>query len=382
MAIYNWYIRLEFLLCALMVLGTVFAKLSFASFCFSVTFIVLFATWFYGMCHTKKVQLLLLLFIVLISAHVAMNASFTSISLVSFTKYIQKVIIAVSTILSFYVVTVFVPYKRTRTLIAWLPVGIGSFLIVSYYFLGNTSTYAQGLTLNFTNPNFTAMWLLHLLLYGVYNFFSVRPTHLRLFCLGYCILITQLLFLTLSRACIGALAAFILLLMWGFLKQSYRLPPQVLLGLLLFPLIFLFIYMNFTHYLMYTTTFDMVVLEGKSITSRVDVWHYALECFKNSWLIGDYAAISHGAGMSQMGNIYLDILASYGIVPLVIFIRLLWKILTYANDNLTNFPSYVAFISFLTILLSGTFEAGLVAGCMGLNFLTSGFLVLIHKETI
>ncbi len=376
--LYNWYIRLEFLLCGLIVLGTIFEQTKLVSLIFSLTFICLLITWFYDIYRTQKLNLLLLTIILLAIINVFINAGYTSLELVAFSQYSKKLIIFITTVFSFYIATVFIPTKQTRRWLAWLPVGMGSLFIISYYFLGNTITMAKGITLGFTNPNFTAVWLMHLLLYGVYNFFATHKLWLRILCLGYCIIMTNLMFLTLSRACMGGVVAFGILLVWGLLKPSYKLSPVIIWSVLLFPIVFALVYMSITHYLMYTSDFDMIVSEGKSIISRVGIWTKALDSFKHSWWTGDYAGISEGLGMSQMHNTHIDILASYGIVPFILFIMILWNILKKINNQLNSLPAYVALISFLSIFLTGTFEAGLVAGCTGLNFLTSGFLLLAN----
>lgn len=381
MKIFNYYILSEFFLCFLIIWGNILAKTEFISFCFSLTFIILFSMWFVSIYQTRKINSLLILLIVFALMNVTINAGYTLLTLVSIPEYIKKIIMMISTMLSFYILMLYKPNKIIRNYVAWMPMLMGISLIISYYFLGNTDSMAQAITLGFSNPNFTAMWLIHLFLYGAYNTFSTKKILIKIFCLIYCLLIIQLLFLTMARACIGGFFAFILLVIWGFIKRSYKLSPIVLWAILLFPLAFMLIYMGATNYLTYTNTFDMVVSEGKSITSRVGVWTDALTSFKQAWWTGNYAGVSYGTGTSQMLNIHLDILASYGVLPFILFLGLLWQIVRYFNKQLSSFSNYLAFVSFLTIILTGTFEAGLVAGCMGLNFLTSGFLVLSNSET-
>lgn len=80
--------------------------------------------------------------------------------------------------------------------------------------------------------------------------------------------------------------------------------------------------------------------------------------------------------MSQLHNTHLDVLCSYGIVPFLLFIKLLYKNIIQILRKANTFYKYAAFTSFCAVLIMGTFEAAVVSGSMGLNLLTVGFIVL------
>jgi hypothetical protein len=336
----------------------------------------------YFIVSQKKISLLLFLLIAFSFLNVFINTGYANTKVFLSFNYTNKIFCFISTLLAFYMAISFVPNKTTEKYIVRIPIILGTLFIVSYYFLGNTQIYGDGITLGFHNPNFTAMWLTHFLCYGIYAFFNTKKLYLRIGYICFSVIIGYFIFLTHARACIGGMFCFFLLLLWGLIKRSYKIPKGVILLILIFPLIFVILYIRLKYYLMYTSNFDFIVSEGKSIMSRFDVWNMTIRHFLSNWWTGDYSGISYGFGTSQMLNIYWDILASYGILPFMLFFIFLWKIVKISNERIKSFPAYISLISFLVIILTGTFEASLVAGCTGLNFLTSGFLLLSQMRNL
>ena len=116
------------------------------------------------------------------------------------------------------------------------------------------------------------------------------------------------------------------------------------------------------------------------MTSRTVVWSPAIESLKSNFLLGDYYGISNGTGSSQMHNTHLDVLCSYGIMTFGLFLGSLYSACVRSEKFSSDFRNYCALAGFLSIVIMGTFEAGIVAGAMGLNFLTGGLLIIANSK--
>lgn len=107
-------------------------------------------------------------------------------------------------------------------------------------------------------------------------------------------------------------------------------------------------------------------------------------------IIGNHVSVGSGAvivGGITIGshvkigaNTYVDVLASYGVVPFILFIKILYGSVTSTMDRAYSFHKYASLCAFYAVLIMGTFEAAMVAGSMGLNLLTVGLLVLANVD--
>jgi len=123
-----------------------------------------------------------------------------------------------------------------------------------------------------------------------------------------------------------------------------------------------------------------MVSEGKNLTSRVRIWSRALNGFMKHPIFGNYSGLSRGTGQSQMHNTHIDVLASYGIIPFVFFLKILYDRVMQSSRKTTSMYQTAAFSAFCAVVVTGTFEAAMVAGAMGLNLLTVGLLLLAQNE--
>lgn len=261
-----------------------------------------------------------------------------------------------------------------------LPVIAGTFLVFSYYYMGNTAIVAQGITLGFTNPNFTGMWLLHFFLYGA--LFVLKAfrggSKLRLLYIPVLLVIYNLIPETGARSCqIGALAFFAFILLKPLMTRS---PGFFAAIIAVFPLVFAIFYLAFVDQEWFQNMFSFMVSEGKNLTSRVRVWTRALNGLAKHPIFGNYSGLSYGTGQSQMHNTHVDVLASYGIFPFVLFIKILYDRLVRSCRKTTSIYQTAAFGAFCAVIVSGSFEAAMVSGAMGLNLLTVGLLLLAQND--
>lgn len=268
--------------------------------------------------------------------------------------------------------------KKSITLIKLIPLFGAIELIISFFFLGNTETLADAITLGHSNPNSAGMWVFHFILYAIILLLDNKEHKhkwwMRILLISVIGLLSWLLYLTETRSCFFALAAFLLLLVLGFF--NIRIPPWLCIFIAASPLIIMVVYLNYVHTDWVSNTFSFMVSEGKSLTSRVWIWSRSLGFFYRHPLSGGYYGISGGSGQSQLHNTHIDILCSYGIIPLVLFVAFLTQTLQKILKKAGSLKQYAAFSAFCSIIIMGSFEAAVVSGAMGMNLLSVGLIGL------
>ena len=266
-------------------------------------------------------------------------------------------------------------------IIEFLPVIAGTFLVFSYYYMENTAVIAHGITLGFSNPNFTGMWLLHFFLYGVLFVLKAFKggNKLRLLYIPILFIIYRLIGETGARSCqFGALSFFVFLLLKSWIKNRPKLFSFVIV---VFPIVFSLFYLAVVDEEWFHNTFSFLVSEGKNLTSRKKIWFSAFQQYQKHPLFGNYSGISNGTGQSQMHNTHVDVLCSYGILPFILFLNILYDRFLVSSHKVSSFYQTAVFSAFCAVIVAGSFEAAMVAGAMGLNLLTVGFLLLAQNDS-
>lgn len=271
--------------------------------------------------------------------------------------------------------------KSEYYLISLLPIAVGIYMVISYYILGNRVALNEtAITLGFENPNFTGMWLFHFLLYGIlFVIGTFKENKLCVLIIPFLVMIFILLWKTETRSCIIGLVFFFLLLLIGIFKKRWN--KLFLIFIAVFPLLYAIIYMNIINTDFIQEKFAFMVSEGKSLTSRVEIWQYAFDHYKQHPIIGSYYGVSGGHGLSQMHNTHVDVLTSYGILPFVLFVNNLYSNMKSINQQIMSYYQYACFSAFCSVVIVGSFEAAVVAGSMGLNLLTVGFFTLTFYKS-
>lgn len=270
--------------------------------------------------------------------------------------------------------------KFALRIIKFIPVVAGVIFVLAYFVLGKTETMAGGILLGFPNPNTAGMWLFHLVLYGIILIFDLSISKLRFLYIPIIIALLYMLQLTLTRGCYIALAFLIIMLVFRiFHIKANKVTCFIIL---LLPLVYAVVYLNNVDASWFQTNFEFMVSEGKSLTSRVSVWNESFDSIKTHFILGNYSGLSNGTGQSQFHNTHIDVLASYGIVPFVLFIGILFQSMKKVVSRANTFYKYIAFSAFCSVLIMGTFEATMVAGSTGLNLLTIGMLVLANADEV
>ena len=357
-------------------LNTLLHQSDVVSTLFKWTFVVLLIAFLLQIYHKQivnELHLLAVATILLSFLHVAIRTDVNTFA------YYKKFVMFSCTVLMLPFVD---GIRVKRSLVNWiLAINLGIALLypVFYWGYGIRGWHGRYITLYFSNPNLTAMYLMHSLLYGSIAFYYFKHWLMKLLILPLIGALLWLDYLTGARSTYVAIAAFA-----GFsfantvLKKDIRISPEISAVLLWMPLILAVSYLIIHKSGLLDRFFAfMDIGEGKSLTSRVSIWNRAIENFVDHPIMGAYYEISYGTGVSQLHNTHLDTLASYGMVPFLLFIfsmqRTVKKILPTATTSFAR----MALFAFFAAIIQGTFEAALVAGSgVGLYIMSFGFLLL------
>lgn len=276
--------------------------------------------------------------------------------------------------------------KKTARIVLILPVLAGSFMVISNRFLGNNISLGEegALTLGFTNPNFTAMWLLHFLLFGaVLAFLAFQKGKVRKLCLLYLpvlFVLYDLISQTEARACLIAVIFFAAFLVLKPLVLKFK--RTFALFVILFPIIYAVVYLAVVDTEWFRELFAFATEDGKTLNSRVYVWNSSFEALREHPILGSYIGIDieGTVSMGQLHNTHVDVLVSYGIVPFILFLKILYDCILSVMKKCNSFSKYTALCAFFAVVISGTFEASIVSGAMGLNLLSVGLLALAKND--
>ena len=249
---------------------------------------------------------------------------------------------------------------------------------VMYYRLQNPGYLNEWLTFHFTNPNLTGMFLMHSALYCFISIYYFKNFIVRI---GIFILLSFIVYFDFATGARSTLVVFIFFALFIFLnfalKNGITISPKISMIIILMPLVLALVYLELHEIGLIDKLFSFFDFgEGKSLNSRVYIWTAGLSGFKKNPILGDYYGISNGLGMSQMHNTHIDILASYGVLPFVLFIILLHNGIKEVIPSANTKFSRIALFAFYAVILEGTFEAALVSGGVGLYIMSFGFLLL------
>ena len=374
---FSVFIALELLLVSEIFVFATLNINSIVSFLFAFTFILLAIFLFInGKFKDIKVWIAIILAVFnVVLDSILQNSNLTF-------DYMKKVIMFSSFLLMLSLCSQYQVNSFVVKLLKYIPLILSYYAVASYFVLGNTITYAGGITLGLNNPNFTGMWLLHLFVFDALNAIDNNNKPIvRILAALVGILLVYLIDLTLARASMMGVIAFGILLVIGYLNHK-NIPDFVILICVLFPFIFMVLYLSFVGTDWANETFSFLVSEGKSLSSRNAIWLSVLSVYNQSPLIGSYFNLVGGIVSRQAHNIHLDTLASYGPFVLIMFLGILFFSLRKLNKKVINSVQLGAICAFLAIIVSGTFEAGLVAGAMGLNILTAMLFALVNSYSL
>ena len=372
--------NIEIVLVELIVLFTILKQNDAISICFALSFIVLLA-YTIRRATIKKFEILPLLLIATALVNVLVNGLLSNEANLGF-DYFKKVIMFSAFVLMLYFSEKDFVSDKTISIVKGVPVVCALLLVVSYFFLGNTTRYAGGVTLGFSNPNFTGMWLLHLSIYTLlFVIYEEKHFLLRVFSGILFVSAVWLIFQTKARSCLIGIVLFCALCLIGKVLGKYIARNAIVsTAVIITPILVVILY----HYLLnaswFLNLFSSFVSAGKGLDSRLAVWDPAIKLLKSNFILGDYSGISNGTGASQLHNTHLDVICSYGIVPFLLFLSLLNSVCRRVSEQSMEYSNYCALCGFISVIIMGSFEAAVVAGAMGMNILTAGLIILANSK--
>ena len=373
--VYNHIIYVLFSIMFLLIACTIFSA-SYVSALFSMTFVILLLSVLYMLMHDGiKVQDLLVIHAIIMLTIV--NATIGS-SDISFSYY-RKVIIFISTIFMLYLSTKIKVSETAINYIYVINICI-ALLYVLAYFKGVGTQYTIGITFNFSNPNLTAIFILHSLLYVTLAFIHYKNKTSRILFSVLFVLLMYFLICTRARSCFLAMAFYFILLAINYLTNNkVHLRKGVSFLILILPLLFTIVYMKMVDS-NFINIFSFAESTGKPLSSRYHIWSMAFKSIYEHPVTGDYYGLSSGTGLFQMHNTHLDVLSSYGIFVFILFIAFLYNIMDSTRKIARSKSQKASLFAFYAIIIMGTFEAALVSGGLGMDILSSGFLILARHE--
>ena len=174
------------------------------------------------------------------------------------------------------------------------------------------------------------------------------------------------------------LTSFILLAFLGIFRRKFGKIFSIII--VLFPLLLAIVYLLILDTGWFNEVFSFMASEGKPLESREQIWKDALSDFSKSPVLGNYYTISKSTGVSQLHNTHIDVLCSYGVIPFILFCKVMYDSVRTSLFKSQSYYSYLALCSFCSVIISGSFEAAIVSGSMGLNIMSAAFIWIAHNS--
>ena len=229
----------------------------------------------------------------------------------------------------------------------------------------------DNLTLGYTNPNETGMYLLITFFILLVAFFDHKKWWQKGLYAAATAANMYFIMLTDSRACI--ILAWIALVVTVFNLDTYcgRIIQRIVLAV---PAFFLVLSLIFPNFLARLTVMGEIADTGRSamfsaVIGAMKPIHY---------LIGNFF---HYPG-SNLHNSYISLLAMFGLPVTVLYLRFMGLALSHYHTRITTKSTRIAFMCFLCVILHGVAEAAfLVSGVVYAGMSSLLFLLMLPDES-
>ena len=352
------------------------------SFLLMITIISVYMLWALTLCkEVTNRDVMLVCLITLTAWNVFINAQMAGADL-SF-SYIRKFLLFSSTLIFLQTATKIRIDLRLEQMILNLNSILAAFLLIEYVVQGNQAYLINGivtqyLTFHFTNPNLTGMYMSTIAMLEICRALEEDKKYRKFI---HFLLAGGLLYLsyeTQSRNVLFSVLFFFgMLILIRFQKSDiYKMNPVISIITILWPALFVAVYMFIINHPVLTGYFSFLVSVGKNIDSRIRIWNNAILYFRSSPVFGAYYQLSNGTGMSQLHNTALDIASSYGILILTGVLVFLFKIMTCRNEAGMTKAQFQYLSAFSACLIMGMGEAALFSGSLSCFVLAGLFIIL------
>lgn len=377
-----------FLLGYLIIFFTVNKLTSIATMLFYFSFFLIFVAWILSLNRKlKNIDLLAVIIVALSFVFVLINALQTNANISL--DYLKKVIMFSSTIMLFSAMQNFGSHKEIEKQVLILNIILSIALFILFFAKHDDVFYwneriSDYLVFNLDNPNKAGMYLAVITIYNFCLLRHVNNVFIKIPIYAVIIMMIYLTWLTGARTAIIAIAVFVIFYYILLLKSSFKLNfSNIILFLVaILPLLFALIYMVMVENDILRDFFSFMEKDGKSLDSRYDMWNGAFEFFKGSPIFGAYSQMSNGTGQSQMHNIGVDILTSYGVMIYCLVTVFIYITLKACNNNAKYSKQIVYCLALIIAIMLGCGEAALFSGAAGYNILISGFVLFSKRDCI
>jgi O-antigen ligase len=376
----NFFFLIMLFTLPLIQLSKVLKLPSLESALFSLTFILLIGCFISLFLRNPTLSIpyfICMLIVVLAICAVLYSADEISLS------YFNKVFIFFATVLGILFVTQY-PMNLSISDYIYRIAFIQSFIFAFAFFTKRTYNYGilESVTFGFSNPNFTGMWLLHLIcIIIVYVMKKVSDKKYFLAIFGFAIMVLDIYFIVLTdnRASLLGLVFLIIGALFNLKKKHYfRISPVLVASL---PVIIAAIYLVLVNSGA-INIFGAFSGVGKELTSRVGIWNEGFDAIAVSPFFGAYYDVLYRMSSAQLHNIYVDTAATYGIPVAVAFFLFIYYSLSKVSSKINCQQQNMAYWGFCAIMLIGSFEAALVSGSSGMYIMSCSLLVLASQEPL
>lgn len=365
-------------ICAMSQMASLESRLISVSFIFVL---VSFALLLFNHEIGRRDIVLFALSVVLVFVNVTISGSATGFD------YYKKSIMYLTFILWLMCSQSIVPTRRAVLLSLLLCTAIN--LLYLYFYDRGFNIYEGEvlLTLNFPNPNQTGMFILNSIMYLAIPIFAGKDLGFYrkqryLLIILFIPLVIETYNIMYQTGCRSSIMAFffycgLILLDLLFGERMMKIPKWLVFLIVTAPFILVFYYLAAAPNLALDTSFG-IEAAGKTNTSRIHVWAPIINNIDHYLLFGDYFGISNGTGVSQLHNTHLDVFASYGLIPFLLFVFILFRVVSSTIKKANSRLQRIAVYAFISCLVSGSFEASLVSGSSGIFLLTVGYLIIAN----
>lgn len=369
-------IRITFLMAAMIVVLQVLKLETVMSRLFYILFVVVAVSWILTVISKMQRNDVLLLFIMLLSAISVLYNSTRYFGAINF-EYFKKLIMFFSALMFFQIACKCKMNQETEQFILNINSLVILFLIIMY-FTFNEEMYVWNdrnvryLMFRFTNPNLIGLFLTCMTMIEAARIYEKKWIN-KLFHGFQVVMLLNFITKTESRNCLLALVIFGAGIFFTIVinKKQYRIGKAMSLFISILPLIFVIIYMLFVKNGAVREIFSFITNEQKTLSSRWEVWTYAVESVRNFPFLGTYNTIIEDIGVSHFHNSHLDVMASYGLIVFCLFCAFLRNIVCCQIDN--DKKAFVFQNGFCGVLLLGIGEAAVFSGGLSL-FVFAGML--------
>lgn len=369
----NRFMLLEYVLCAVIIFCNMALRPQIVSSAFTVSFITLTAFFFSRTNIKEQFHLYGTMFgILIVSFLCVLINSFSDNANFSFNG-MKNYFMFCSTIIFMFLMLNIKTNKETAERILVINLFIAALYPIGNRFLPQEEIerLTVGITLNFANPNLTAMWILQSLLYLSLAFLILKSKFLKVVAAVIFIMDLELLQQTNARNSIIALFLFAVICVLIVIKQNPHFSKWLIAIVNILPTVFLFTYLKFIGPISQSGKFDFLINEGKELTSRVEIWEKNLAKIENCWLIGSY----YGAA-GNTHNAHLVILGSFGAITLLLTLYFIFKLCCLTNKQCKTKKNLYCLAAFFAVIFMGIGEGALFSGAMGIYIMACGYIYL------